>query len=287
MDNIQAQSLPINGLRLHIRIAGDPAAPLIMLLHGFPDFSYGWRHQLRGLARAGYHVWAPDLRGCGESEGPPSPAAYALDVTAQDVLALLDAAGYGEGRPAYLVGHDWGGALAWWVANKYPSRVAKLAILNVPHHRAFIRALRRNPAQRRRSAYMAFFQWRGLSEATLKAFNCAALTWVTRGHARVFEAEALPHYQAVWRQKGRLTTMLNWYRAARQVKNQAPPDPHIPMPTLLLWGERDIAFLPSLAEDSLAFCPQGRLLKFSEASHWLQWDESEAVTQALADFFRP
>ncbi len=142
--HVQCQYVPTNGLRLHIAAAGPADGPLMILLHGFPEFWYGWRNQIEPLADAGFCVWAPDQRGYNLSDKPPGVKAYALDRLAADVTGLIDAAGR---RQAVLVGHDWGGAVAWHVAAQAPDRVARAVILNVPHPAVMMQQLRRNPRQ--------------------------------------------------------------------------------------------------------------------------------------------
>ena len=125
------QYIETNGIRLHVAQTGSEEKPLVILLHGFPEFSYGWRKQIPYLVEAGYRVWAPDQRGYNLSDKPDGIAAYSIDKLAADVIGLIDAAGE---KKAFLVGHDWGAAVAWWVAAKYPERIRKLVNLNVPHH---------------------------------------------------------------------------------------------------------------------------------------------------------
>ena len=141
MDN---QNIETNGIRLNVVQAGPEDGPLLILLHGFPEFSYGWRKQIPFLAGAGYRVWAPDQRGYNISDKPEGIAAYTLDKLAADVVGLIDASG--EER-VFLVGHDWGAAVAWWVAAVYPERLAKLVILNAPHGSVMQKNLRKNWAQ--------------------------------------------------------------------------------------------------------------------------------------------
>ena len=144
-----------NGIRLHVAQAGSDDKPLVILLHGFPEFSYGWRKQIPYLVEAGYRVWAPDQRGYNLSDKPEGLAAYSIDELAADVIGLIDAAGE---KKVFLVGHDWGAAVAWWVAAKYPERLKKLITLNVPHHSVMRKTLRSNFSQLRKSWYIGFFQ---------------------------------------------------------------------------------------------------------------------------------
>src|SRR4051794_28893294 len=144
-----------NGVMLHAVAAGPGDGPLVILLHGFPEFWYGWRHQIEPLAAAGFRVLVPDQRGYNLSDKPKKIPAYNLDVLARDVVGLIDDAGAAR---ACVVGHDWGGAVAWWLGVKHPERLAKLALLNIPHPLVMRRALRRSSEQRRKSSYMFSFQ---------------------------------------------------------------------------------------------------------------------------------
>ena len=138
------QYVETNGIRLHVAQAGPREGPLVILLHGFPEFSYAWKQQIPFLASAGYRVWAPDQRGYNLSEKPDGIAAYNLDELAADVIGLIDAAGQNK---VVLVGHDWGAAVAWWAAVKYPDRLSKLVVMNAPHGAVMQKNFRRNFAQ--------------------------------------------------------------------------------------------------------------------------------------------
>src|SRR5687768_9879381 len=153
----------IRGVRIHAVAAGPADAPLVILLHGFPEFWYGWRHQIGPLAAVGLRVLAPDLRGYNLSSKPAGIAAYALDALADDVLGLADALGR---RRFAVVGHDWGGALAWHLAGRDPERIERAAILNAPHPGTMRDYARAHPSQMAKSWYVAFFQLPALPEAT-------------------------------------------------------------------------------------------------------------------------
>jgi epoxide hydrolase 4 len=272
-----------NGITLHTVQAGDAGGPLVILLHGFPEFWYGWRHQIAPLATAGYRVWAPDQRGYGESSKPRRISAYRIDRLAEDVLGLMDAAGR---ERAHLVGHDWGGAVAWRVAALHPQRVERLAILNCPHPRVMTQNLTRNAGQAARSSYVFFFQLPRLPELLLGAHEHALLARSLRRSSRpgTFSDEELARYREAWSQPGALRAMVNWYRALRFGAGGRGGGGRITVPTLILWGERDRFLAPELAEQSLAMCDSGRLVRLQSATHWLQHEEPERITQALLGF---
>lgn len=279
-----------NGVKLHVVQAGPQEGPPVILLHGFPEFWYAWRQQIPHLAAAGFRVIVPDQRGYNLSEKPPDVAAYRIGTLARDITGLMDTLGYQQVR---LVGHDWGGAVAWMIATMYPERLQQLALLNVPHPQVMARAFaRRSQTQLRKSWYMFYFQLPHLPELSLRAGNWRALAWALRASSQpgTFSDEDLVHYRAAWSQPGAARGMLNWYRTMLKrpprSEKSAPRGPlRIEVPTLMLWGERDAAFTKSLAEESIALCSSGRLVFFPQATHWVQHEEAPAVNQHLIDFF--
>jgi len=273
-----------NGLRLHVVQCGPPAGELVVLLHGFPEFWYGWQHQIQVLAQAGYRVWVPDQRGYNLSDKPARVADYALPTLAADIIGLLDAAGAAQAR---VVGHDWGGIVAWYLAAHYPARVLQTAILNVPHPAVVPRQLWRLPSQLLRSWYIFFFQLPGLPEWFMRRRACQAGVRTLVGTSRrgTFAPADLDRYRAAWTQPGALTGMLNWYRALLR-RPALGRWPRIRGPLLLLWGRRDAFLDARLAEPSVRECEQGSVEFFDKATHWLQHEEAAAVNARLLVFFK-
>lgn len=265
----------LHGLRLHLAEAGPADGPPTILLHGFPESGFGWRHQIGPLAGSGLRLLVPDQRGYGLSDRPKGIAAYHLDRLAGDVIALADACGLARFN---LVGHDWGGLVAFWVASFYPERVERLAALNACHPGVFGPYLRRHPGQALRSAYAGFFQLPVLPERLRELMRRSS-------RPDTFSADDLDTYARDWLRPGAVTAMLNWYRALARLPRERRP-PRIAAPTLILWGERDRALQPGLAEASLALCERGRLQRFPQATHWVQHDAPEAVNAALIDFLK-
>jgi pimeloyl-ACP methyl ester carboxylesterase len=274
----------LGDVRLHYAEAGD--GPLVVLLHGFPEFWYGWRHQIDGLAAAGFRVVAPDMRGYNLSSKPDGVAAYDLDRLAADVRDLI--AERGEER-ACVAGHDWGGATAWSVAMNHPDAVARLAILNAPHPRRLLDALRR-PDQLARSWYMGAFQLPWLPERLVRADGWRFLRFGFEHDARpgAFSRDDIERYVEAWSQPGAITAMINYYRAlprqspTRAVARIRP----VLAPTRVIWGEQDRYLSSALAEPPRDDVPNlDRVVRLPESSHWVQHDEPARVTELLAEFF--
>lgn len=268
----------LDGTRIHVAAAGPGGGEPVVLLHGFPDCSWGWRKQIMTLAEAGFRTMAPDLRGYGRSDCPRGVAAYTIDRLVEDVLAV------GGEAPFHLVGHDWGGIVGWAAAALQPARIKALTILNAPHPDAVAGVLRRHPSQIARSAYVGFFQLTGFAETVLRASDYRLLEMMLRhtAHADTFTAEDRARYRQEWARPGCLTGMLNYYRAL--VRLRRGPLGRIAVPTQILWGMRDPALGFALAEASLTLCEDGRLIRFADASHWPQRDEADAVNAAIISF---
>ncbi len=281
--DIDTTHLPTNGITLHVAQAGPNDGDLTILLHGFPEFWYGWRHQIPALAEAGLRVWAPDQRGYNLSDKPRGIKAYRIDELAKDVIGLLDAAGVDK---AHIVGHDWGAAVAWWVALRYPERVRKLAILNVPHPQVMLRTLRRNRKQLLKSWYIFFFQIPRLPEFLIGLGNWQGAATMLKQSSRhdTFSQADLLRYREAWSQPEAFRSMLNWYRAVVQRQPQLPLDPRVGVPTLIIWGERDVALSRDMAPASAALCNDVQLALIEEATHWVQHDAAERVNALLVEF---
>lgn len=274
------------GVRLHCAEAGPADGPPVILLHGFPDFWWGWRQQVAPLARAGFRVIVPDGRGYNVSDRPQGVGAYALDLLADDVLALMSGLG---GGPVPVVGHDWGGVVAWHLGARAPERVSRLVVINAPHPAAWGPYAARHPTQVLRSGYVAFFQLPLVPEAALGAANFAALkgALVRTSRPGTFTGPDLSRYRRAWGRPGALTGMLNWYRALAQrggARHGAAA--RVRVPTLQLWGERDGALERGLAERNLELCDAGRGMFFPDATHWVHQELPDAVNPPLIAHLR-
>jgi epoxide hydrolase 4 len=272
-----------NGVQLHVIQAGPTDGPLVILLHGFPEWWYGWRHQIQPLANAGFRVWIPDQRGYNLSAKPGGIQAYRIDTLAQDVLGLIDAA---HREQAALVGHDWGAAVAWWTALRSPERIHRLAILNVPHPVAMQHYLRTHLSQLRKSWYICFFQLPYIPEMALRRnqWQIGITALIRSSQPGTFSNADLDQYRIAWSQPGAMTSMLNWYRALIQHPPRVPDDIRIHIPTKIIWGKQDRFLDAELARESLAFCDQGSLTMIDDATHWVQHERPEQVNDLLINF---
>ena len=274
----------VQGIRLHIVEDGPADGPAILFLHGFPEFWYGWHRQLPFFAEAGYRVIAPDQRGYNLSDKPGGIGAYKIDTLAGDAVGLLDALNIDQ---AFLVGHDWGGFVAWWAAASAPERFPRVAILNVPHPLVMRRFLKKDKKQRRRSWYIFFFQLPWLPEFWYRRRNFLIGERSIRGTARrgTFTDDDMTAYREAWRQPGALRAMIHWYRASMRRRPASQGAMRIPQPTLLLWGLRDRFLSRRMIAPSLEFCDDGHLQEFPKATHWVHHEEPDEINRALADFF--
>ena len=274
----------IGDQRLHYFEAGD--GPLIVLLHGFPEFWYGWRQQIQPLAAAGFRVVAPDMRGYNLSSKPEGVDAYQIDRLTDDIRGLIHERGADS---ALLAGHDRGGSVAWAIAMKYPEVVDRLAILNAAHPRKLSQGLH-HPGQLRRSWYFFFFDVPALPETVVHANNWHFFRHFLRDASPAYTPEEIERYVEAWSQPGAATGMINYYRSSvrtppKQAEAALRP---IKAPTLVIWGEDDRYLGPDLAEPDRDDVPNlDRVERLAGASHWVHHDRHEHVTQLLGDFFAP
>jgi pimeloyl-ACP methyl ester carboxylesterase len=271
----------VGGLRLHYAEAG--SGPLVVLLHGFPEFWYTWRHQIRALARAGFRVVAPDMRGYNLSDKPRGVRAYRVPLVVEDIAGLIGACGASR---ATVVGHDWGGLIAWALGMQHPELLDRLVILNSPHPKNMARAIRTRE-QLAKSWYVFFFQLPWLPELALRARGLDALfrefemDWVTPGPSDETDGH---RYAAALRRPGALTATLNYYRALGRsgvgVKRRT-----IEAPVLVIWSDRDRYLGRELAEPDRHLVPHARVERI-DASHWVQNEQPERVNALLLDFLK-
>lgn len=277
----------VNGVRLHTVEAGE--GPLALLLHGFPDFWRTWRFQIPALAAAGFHVVAPDMRGYNLSEKPPGVRAYHIDSLVADTLALLRH--FGGAAGGALVGHDWGGVVAWHTASRHPEAVRKLVILNAPHPNRYLETLRQTRTQRAKSWYIGAFQLPWLPEWWLTAAGGRLVEQAVR--RSVAQPDSFPpdealQLRAAVTQPGAARAMLNYYRSlARRTLRRGMRDKPctVSVPTLLLWGTHDGALdIANADPDALRRWVPDLQVETLEASHWAHWDAPGRVNARMLRF---
>lgn len=299
MIETRQQALP-HGITLSCRAAGERGRPVLLFLHGFPEAAFIWDEVLEHFARpehGGYRCVAPNLRGYEDSSAPADPSAYRAKHLVQDVLALATIES--PAAPlACLIAHDWGGAVAWNLANQQPLRMQRLAIINSPHPGTFLRELQRNPKQQAASAYMNFLirpdAEQLLAEDGYRRLWDFFLNMGARpdGHGWLTE-ELKARYRAVW-DRG-LTGGLNYYRAS-PLRPPRPDDAAasqielpremltINVPTLVLWGLGDIALPPELIDGLDSYIPQLTLEPVPDATHWIVHEQPQRVIASLRKF---
>jgi epoxide hydrolase 4 len=275
----------LGDVQLHYVEAGE--GPLVLLLHGFPQFWYQWRHQISALVEAGFRVVAPDMRGYNLSDKPHGVQAYRVELLARDVERLIRTCGEGT---ATVVGHDWGAIAAWIAAMRLPGRFERLAILNVPHPARSLDGLL-SPMQLLRSSYMFFFQIPRLPEEVIRAGDFALLRSVFRSdpvQPEAFTAEDIERYVGAIARPGVLTASLNYYRALlRNPRETRALLQRVEAPVLVIWGEKDRFLSRRLAEPPRLWVPNLiRVKRLPDASHWVAEDCPLEVNTLLLDFLR-
>lgn len=282
---LRHQHLDCQGVKLHITQAGPETGPLIIMLHGFPEYWYSWRHQIECLAEQGFHVVVPDQRGYHLSDKPKRVRDYSVEKIAGDVIELMNVLGYEKAE--LIVGHDWGGVITWYLAQNESHRFTKAAVLNVPHPNAMRRTLLSSLKQLKKSWYIFFFQLPYLPESILSLQDCNIMASMVKRSSRSgsFTDDDMKNYVDAWKRPRALRSMINWYRAALRY----PPSlskSKIPIPLLLIWGMKDHALGSEMALPSLYYCENGRLKELPEATHWVQNDEPEKVNELLTEFLK-
>ncbi|OLY94209.1 Pimeloyl-ACP methyl ester carboxylesterase [Cnuella takakiae] len=281
---MHSKAYDLNDIRLHVYEAGPQDGLPVILLHGFPEAGFAWEQQVIRLAAKGYRVFAPDQRGYNRSSKPRGVAAYSIQFLVGDIIALMDATGCSQ---AVLVGHDWGGAVAWHLAMQHPDRVSKLIILNMPHPEVMRQTLLHNGKQRKKSSYAAFFQlpWAPEWLARRNNYKWLEQALVKTSRPNTFTQTTIARYKQAWAKPGALTAMINWYRAYSfvQPKNSRP----LALPVLIIWGKKDAFLLYQMAVESAAHCTHAQLVTLDDATHWLHHEAPQEVNARILGFLEP
>lgn len=279
----QHRDILTNDLRMHYVTQG--TGPLVVLLHGFPEFWYSWRWQIPFLAEHGYRVVAPDLRGYNRTEKPAR--GYDIPTLLRDIAGLIE--GLGEER-AIIVGHDWGGVLAWHFAIDYPQMTSKLIVMNAPHPGAMMRELR-TPAQMRKSWYILAFQIPWLPEYLLTRNHASAISSMIYRSAvqkDAFTPETLARYEEAMSIPGALPAALNYYRQLLRhgLRHYRSRTMRVDAPTLLIWGEQDIALGIELTHDLNEWVPDLQVRYLPNSGHWVQQEQPDEVNRLVLKFLQ-
>jgi pimeloyl-ACP methyl ester carboxylesterase len=276
-----ARFVDLPGLRMHLVEAGPADGIPVLLLHGFPEFWYSWRFQIPALAAAGYRVCAPDLRGYNRTEtrGP-----YDLGTLMADIVHLQDALGW---PAAHIVGHDWGGVLAWPFAAAHPARTRSITAMNGPHLSAYLDACLRG-RQILKSWYVGFFQIPRLAEWALRRNHGAALRKVFHGlPPERMTPDDLDRYVEAMLRPGCLSAAIGWYRALPRAvfrRGGAMPNPRITVPACVIWGARDHALDAACNTTLPRYAPDLTMHILPRATHWVQMDDPAEVNARLLEF---
>lgn len=284
---ITTEFVAANGLTFEVDKCGS-GDKLAICLHGFPEHSYSWRYQLPFLASLGYEAWAPNLRGYGKSSRPPRVEDYKLDHLMADVGALIDAAGKDE---VVLIAHDWGAVIAWQFAIEKIRPLKQLIICNVPHPGPMQRLIKSSWAQKKKSWYVFFFQLPKLPERMLGKNHAQPIADAIKNSAvdkSMFPDEVLEVYRQNADQPGALTAMVNYYRALLKFRKTTPIDeiPKIEVPTLMLWGEDDVALTKESTYGTDEFVTDLQIRYLPRVSHWVQQEAPDVCNAMIGAFLQ-
>ena len=282
-EEIDFQYIQTNGIQLHVALSGPKDGDLAVLLHGFPDFWFGWRKQIKALADAGYRVVVPDQRGYNKSQKPDGVQFYALDHLKNDVVGLIR---HFERKHAVIIGHDWGGTVGWHLADKHPHLVSQLIVINIPHTAVFPKVMITTPSQWLKSSYVLFFQLPKLPEKILGSnlFRNMAQGLKYISPRDTFTSNALSEYKKAWAEPKALTAMLNWYRALPFSMSSIGTNDKIKVPVKIIWGTKDQFLSKRLAEKSLNFIERGAITWVEKARHWVQLEAPDFVNDQILQF---
>ena len=281
---VLTRRIEANGLSFVIDECGE-GPDVALFLHGFPEARQAWRAQLSVLARLGWRAIAPDLRGYGESSRPKGRSAYSLDHLTADVAAMFDTLG---ARRRLLIGHDWGGLIAWTTAARHMASLDGVAVLNAPHPAVYRAVAKRSLKQIGKSWYAAFFQLPGLPEYAMTTRKADAVAKAFKNHAKpsAFDLDIIEIFRSNILQPGAATAMINYYRANGKTMWLERFERPIACPSLLIWGEEDFALDIALTEGYAPYASDFSLVRLPGVSHWVQYEAPDEVNAALESWMR-
>jgi len=270
------------GVRLHVVEAGPRDGPLVLLLHGFPELWWTWHAQIAALARAGFHVLAPDLRGFHESDKPGPVEAYRREALRTDVIALIEHAGE---QAAFLGAHDFGAIVAWDLALNAPERIRRMVVFNVSHPLAW-----RPPEERGEEQvnwFRVFFQVPVLPELVGPFGDWWLMASYLRETSRpgTFDEPVMSHYRQAWARPGAFGAMIDWYRASYRFRSEPDPEQRVAVPAKIVFGEQDRFNDPRSGPESLRYCTRCEYEGFPDAGHWILLEEPDATARLMIGFF--
>ena len=281
---LRSAMVPTNGVRLHVVEAGPIGGPPVVLLHGFPDFWWGFGPQMARLARAGFRVIVPDQRGYNLSDKPAGIEAYRVEELTTDILGLLRQLGFDR---VHLGGHDWGGAIAWQLVIEHPERFLKLVMFNSPHPLAWRDARAAAPQEETINWFRTFFQMPWVPEISSRFGNWWMVGQNVFGTARpgAFSATDVAYYKQAWARPGAYGAMITWYRAAFRYPHPVEGDGLVRVPTRIVWGMKDPFFEKRLLGLSVKHCADASVVELPEATHWLLHEEPDLTSRQMIEFF--
>lgn len=277
--HIDFENIPTNGIKLHTALAGPANGEPVFLLHGFPDAWFGWEVQIRHLVDVGFRVIAPDQRGYNLSDKPAGISSYKMESLVEDIIGLADVLGY---KRFHLAGHDFGAMIAWHLAMRFPARLKRLVIINVPHPVVMQAYLWTHLSQLAKSWHVFFFQLPWIPEHVAKTKDWRLLISALPDDLTEQERN---RYREAWSRPNAMTSMINWYRSMLRQTGKPTALPKILVPTLILWGQQDPYLSYEMALRSVDFCEDSRLVTFEDATHWVMHDKPDEVSQLLIAHF--
>lgn len=282
--DLESSMISVNGIHLHVVQAGPLEGPPVILLHGYPEFWWGWHNQIPELAKAGFRVIVPDQRGFNASDKPPGVEAYALDERVRDIVSLIESLGY---ESVYVAGHDMGAVVAWHLAIDHPDKVRKLVAISVGHPLAYEAASKEKSEQETVSWYRTFFQIPVIPELVGRLNNWGLLVDNIRKTSRegTFSDDEMNVYRYAWDRDDAMHSMINWYRAGYRYPSPVEGDGRVRMPTKIIWGKHEAFSEARVAQLSLEFCDSGALVVLPDAGHWLLHEEPMTSSRLIIDFF--